>query len=151
MFVSENTDTRLVLRHRPWQVAALVWLIGFACQWAWLTDPDLGPVARWLVLVLGFGSVGAAWWYFPFTETVFDRRGRTVTHTERRLLSTVYTPIPLNDIEHAQVDAIRSDDGSRLTRLTLVIGGRRHPLEYGYGPADRRAVETAINEWLTRP
>jgi len=24
-------------------------------------------------------------------------------------------------------------------------------VEYGYGPADRRALEAAVNEWLTRP
>ncbi len=39
----------------------------------------------------------------------------------------------------------------RLTRLALDTEDGVAALEYGYGSADRTALESAVNEWLTRP
>lgn len=151
MKITENTDRRLVIEHRPWALAGLVWAMGLAALCAGLTGADMdGWAERLLVLALGAGTCFAAWYWFAFLRITFDRDRGEVEHRSLRPFGTRSKYLRLDRIRGARVEANWSD-GARLTRLALDTEDGRAQLEYGYGPADRRALETAVNEWLTRP
>ena len=101
----------------------------------------------------GSYGVGTSVLYLIDTEKkqllVYEARGGS--QSMRRIVLVGARRIDLAAITRAAVEAQWSDDGARLTRLVLDTDQGRVPLEYGYGPTDRRALEDAVNEWLTRP
>lgn len=151
MRILHDSDERLVVAGRPGPAAWLTAGMGLVLAVVALTGN--GAEERWERLVpggLGLGLLGLAWMAFPWTCTVFARSEGLAVHEERRLLRRNLTAVPLEEIEGAQVESVWSD-GSRQTRLTLRTADGPLPLERSYGSGDRRVVETAINEWLTRP
>ncbi|MHA3977991.1 hypothetical protein ACW9UR_09935 [Halovulum sp. GXIMD14794] len=151
MRVLHDSDERLVVAGRPGPAAWMTAGMGMILAVVALTGN--GADERWERLVpglLGLGLLGLAWMAFPWTRTVFARAEGVAVHEERRLLHRRLTAIPLHAVEGAQVEA-EWNEGSRQTRLTLLTADGSLPLERSYGSGDRRAVETAINDWLTRP
>lgn len=148
MKIIENTDARLVLSHRPLLMRALMMGMGAATALAGFSDSGGGAT---IAGVLGLGLVVLGWWAFPTTLTVFDRTAALVVQQERRLSGRRQVTRALADITGAQVEAVRSDSGGRTSRLVLHTIDGPWPLERSSGTADRRAAETAVNEWLTRP
>ena len=152
MRIVENTQTRLVLAKSPWVMALLVAVMGVVPGWAAIFwDPADGAWQRWATGAVAIGVLWLAWWAFPFTRTVFDRPGDLVVHEERRLTGARVMPVALSDIRGAQVRSHRDETGGRSTRLVLLTAAGELPLEKGFGQGDRRALESAINDWLTRP
>lgn len=151
MRVVENTDRRLVIEHRPWFLAGMIWLMGLAALWSAVTGADMdGWAERLLVLALGLGTCWAAWYWFAFLRITFEREGGTVEHRAIRPLGSRTRVMDLGIVQGARLEANWSD-GARLTRLVLETERGRAPLEFGYSGADRTALEAAVNEWLTRP
>jgi len=143
MKITANTDRRLVIEHRPWVLAAL---------YAGITGENMdGWGERLLVLALGAGTCFAAWYWFAFLRITFDRDRGEVEHRAIRPFGSRSKYLRLDRVKGARVEASRSDEGAHLTRLALDTEDGRAQLEYGYGPANRRALETEVNEWLTRP
>jgi hypothetical protein len=152
MKITANTDRRLVIEHRPWGLAAIVWLLGLVALYSGITGADMdGWAERLLVLALGVGTTFAAWYWFAFLRITFDRDRGEIEHRSIRPFGSRSKYLRLDRVKAARVEASRSDGGARLTRLALDTEDGRAQLEYGYGPADRRALEAAVNEWLTRP
>ena len=152
MKITARTYDRLVIGHSPWLLALMVNGMGLGAGWgAIFWDPADGTWERVLVAGLAVGALALAWWAFPFTRTVFDRASGLVVHEERRLTGTRVVANPLTALDRAQVRSQRDDSGGRGTRLVLVLDDGEFPLESGFGPADRRVFETAINDWLTMP
>jgi len=153
MKITVNTDRRLVIEHRPWALAAILWLMGLVALYSGITGADMdGWAERLLVLALGIGTCFAAWYWFAALRITFDRQRGEVEHRAIRPFGSRSKYLRLDRVKGVQVEANwNSDGGSRLTRLALDTDDGRAQLEYGYGPADRRALEAAVNEWLTRP
>ncbi|HUS53000.1 MAG TPA: hypothetical protein VMY41_03220 [Thermohalobaculum sp.] len=59
--------------------------------------------------------------------------------------------VDLGKITGARIEENLTDEGARLTRLVLDTEDGGAALEYGFGGGDRSELETAVNEWLTRP
>jgi len=149
--ITENTDRRLVIEDRPWGLAGIVWVLGLVTLYSGVTGVDMdGWAERLVVLALGIGVLAAAWYFFAFLRITFDRDRGEVEHVSLRPFGTRCKYLRLDRVQGAVVEANWSD-GARLTRLALDTEDGRAQLEYGYGSADRRALETAVNEWLTRP
>ena len=102
-----------------------------------------------LVAALGVGVTFAAWYWFAFLRITFDRDTGQVEHRSLRPFGSRSKFIDLAKVNGARIEAQWSD-GVRLTRLALDTEDGVAALEYGYSSTDR-AVESAINEWLTRP
>lgn len=152
MKIVANTDRRLVIEHRPWFLAGMTYAMGLAALYGAITGKQINSLAEHvLVAALGVGVTFAAWYFFAFLRITFDRDRGEFEHLSRRPLGSRSWTVPLNRIRGARVEANWSDDGARLTRLVLETDDGRKPLEYGYGPSDRRALEGQVNEWLTRP
>ena len=152
MKITENTDRRLVIEHRPWILAGFCWLMGLLALYSGVTGVDMdGWVEQLLVLALGIGMTCVAWYFFAFVRITFDRDRGEMEHRALRVIGSRSKFLKLDRVKGAQVEANWDSDGGRLTRLALDTEDGRAQLEYGYGPGDRRALETAVNEWLTRP
>ena len=151
MKIVENTDRRLVIVHRPWVVAGLIWAMGLAALYGAVTGKQIGSLAEHLlVAALGVGVTFAAWYWFAFLRITFDRDTGQVEHRSLRPFGSRSKFVNLTKVRGARIEANWSE-GTRLTRLVLDTEDGRAELEYGYGSGDRRALETAVNEWLTRP
>jgi len=151
MNVVENTDSRLVIEHRPWLLAGALWLMALAALWAALTGADIDSLAeRLLVLALGLGTGFAAWYWFAFLRITFDRDRGQVEHLARRPFGSQWKYLDIDRIRRARLEATW-DDRVRMTRLLLDTEDGPAQLEYGYTSADRTALEDIVNEWLTRP
>ena len=152
MKIVENTDWRLVIVHRPWVVAGIVWAMGLAALYGAITGKQIGGLAEHiLVASLGVGVTFAAWYWFAFLRITFDRDAGTVERRALRPFGSRSKFLQLDRVMGAAIEAHWDGEGSRMTRLALDTKDGRAQLEYGYGPADRTALETAVNEWLTRP
>jgi len=152
MRIVENTDRRLVIEHRPWFLGGMLWLMGLAALYSGVAGAGMdGWPERLLVLALGIGTTLAAWYWFAFLRITFDRDRGQVEHFARRPFGSRWKYLDLDRIRRAQVEADWSDSGTRLTRLSLATEDGMAALEYGYGSGDRRQLEDAVNEWLTRP
>jgi len=152
MTIVENTDRRLVIEHKPWLLAGFVWFMGLLALYSGITGADMdGLVERLVVLGLGVGTCVVAWYYFAFVRITFDRDRGEVEHRALRVTGPHCKYLRLDRVLGAQVEAHWDSDGARMTRLALDTEDGRAQLEYGYGPGDRRALEAAVNEWLTRP
>jgi hypothetical protein len=81
----------------------------------------------------------------------FDRDTGQVEYRSVRPVGSRSKFIDLVKVNGASIEANWTDEGSRLTRLVLDTEDGKAALEYGFGGADRTAVKTAVNEWLTRP
>jgi len=150
--ITENTDRRLVIEHRPWVMAGFIWVMGLVALYSGVTGVDMDSLAeRLLVLALGVGATFAAWYWFAFLRITFDRDKGTVEHHSLRPFGSRSKFLDLARVKGARVEANWNSDGARLTRLALDTEDGRAQLEYGYSSGDRRALEDAINEWLTRP
>jgi hypothetical protein len=152
MKIIENTGRRLVIVHRPWVSGGFLWLMGLLALYSGVTGVDMDGLAeRLLVLALGIGVTFAAWRWFAFLRITFDRDTGQVEHRSIRPFGSHSKFLDLARVRCAQVEANWNGDGARLTRLALDTEDGRAQLEYGYGSGDRRALEDAVNEWLTRP
>jgi len=147
--ITENTDSHLVIVHRPWFLAGCMWAMGLAALTATVTHEG-GPAQQVLVAALGIGICFAAWYWFAFLRITFDREMGHVEHISYRPFGTRWKYLSLDRVKGAVIEASWSD-GARLTRLALDTSDGRAQLEYGYGSTDRTALERAVNEWLTRP
>jgi hypothetical protein len=151
MKIVENTDRRLVIEHRPWAMAGIVWALGLAALFGAITGKQIGSLAEhMLVAALGIGVTFAAWYWFAFLRITFDRDSGQVEHRSLRPFGSRSKFIDLAKVSGARLEANWSDS-VRLTRLALDTEDGVAALEYGYGSADREALEAAVNEWLTRP
>ena len=151
MKIVENTDQRLVIEHRPWVLAGLVWAMGLAALYGAVTGKQIDGLAEHiLVAALGVGVTFAAWYWFAFLRITFDRDTGQVEHRSLRPFGSRSKFVDLAKVEGARIEANWSE-GARLTRLVLDTEDGAAALEYGYGSGDRTALETAVNEWLTRP
>ncbi|HSF95963.1 MAG TPA: hypothetical protein VLA52_13140 [Thermohalobaculum sp.] len=152
MRITEITDRRLVIEHKPWVLAGFAWTMGLVALYSGITGVDMdGWAEQILVLCLGIGVCAIAWYFFAFVRITFDRDEGTVEHRALRPFGSRSKYLDLARVQNAQVEANWDSDGGRLTRLALDTQDGRAQLEYGYGPGDRRALEDAVNEWLTRP
>jgi hypothetical protein len=152
MKIVENTDRRLVIEHRPWFLAGMIWAMGLAAVYAAVTGKGMrGPGEHLLVAALGVGVVWVAWYWFAFLRITFDRDTGQVEHRSLRLIGSRSKFLDLTKVRGARIEGNRSDEGARLTRLVLDTEDGTAALEYGYGSGDRAAQETAVNEWLSRP
>ena len=146
------TDRRLVIEHRPWLLAVATYTMGLAALYGAVTGKQINSTAEHLlVTALGIGVTLAAWYYFAFLRITFDRDAGQVEHRSLRPIGSRSWFVDLARVRDVRIEATWSDQGSRMTRLVLETADGRKPLEYGYGPGDRSALETAVNEWLTRP
>ena len=151
MRIVENTDQRLVIKHRPWFLAGLMWAMGLAALYGAVTGKQISSLGEHvLVAALGIVVCAAAWYFFAFVRITFDRGTGQVERRSLRPFGSRSRFIPLAEVQGAQIDAQWSD-GARLTRLTLETEDGRVPLEHAFGPVDRRALEATVNEWLSRP
>jgi hypothetical protein len=151
MKIVENTDRRLVIEHRPWVTAGLVWVMGLAALYGAITGKQIDSLAEHvLVAALGIGVTFAAWYWFAFLRITFDRDTGQVEHRALRPFGSRSRFIDLAKVRGARLEANWSEN-IRLTRLALDTEDGVAALEYGYGSADRTALENAVNEWLTRP
>ncbi|MSU88530.1 hypothetical protein GE300_02715 [Rhodobacteraceae bacterium 2CG4] len=151
MRILHDDNARLVVAHRPGPVAWLCTAMGAALLALAATGAGSEALSDRLIPgSAGLGLLVLAWACFPATRTVFSRAEGLAVHEEHRLLHRRLKAVPLDRIRGAQVEASWSD-AARLTRLTLRTADGPLPLERSYGNDDRRALETAINEWLTRP
>ena len=152
MKIVENTDRRLVIEHRPWFLAGATYAMGLAALYGAITGKQINSLAEHvLVAALGVGVTFAAWYFFAFLRITFDRDTGQIEHRSLRPLGSRSWFAGLDQVQGARVEARWSDEGARLTRLVLETADGRKPLEYGYGPGDRGALEEQVNEWLTRP
>ena len=151
MKIVENTDRRLVIVHRPWLIAGFVWAMGLAALYGAITGKQIGSLAEHvLVAALGIGVTFTAWKWFSFLRITFDRDTGQVEHRSIRPIGSRSKFIDLDRVRGARIEAEWSDH-ARLTRLVLDTEDGKAALEYGFSGGDRRAVETAVNDWLTRP
>ncbi len=151
MKIVENTDRRLVIVHRPWVMAGLIWIMGLAALYGAITGKQIDSLAEHiLVAALGIGVTFAAWYWFAFLRITFDRDAGQVEHRSLRPFGSRSKFIDLAKVRGARLEANWSEN-IRLTRLALDTEDGVAALEYGYGSADRTALESAVNEWLTRP
>ncbi|MHA1537668.1 MAG: hypothetical protein ACTSUD_08940 [Alphaproteobacteria bacterium] len=151
MKIVENTDRRLVIVHRPWVMAGLIWTMGLAALYGAITGKQIHSLAEHvLVAALGLGVTFAAWYWFAFLRITFDRDTGQVEHRALRPFGTRRKFLDLDRVRGARIEANWSEN-ARLTRLALDTEDGVAALEYGFGSGDRAALETAINEWLTRP
>ncbi len=151
MKIVENTDRRLIIVHRPWVMAGLIWVMGLAALYGAITGKQIGSLAEHvLVAALGVGVTFAAWYWFASLRITFDRDKGQVEHRSLRPFGSRSKFIDLDKVRGARIEANWSEN-TRLTRLALDTEDGVAALEYGYGAGDREALETAVNEWLTRP
>jgi hypothetical protein len=151
MKIVENTDRRLVIEHRPWVTAGIVWALGLTTLYRAITGKQIDSLGEHiLVAALGVGVTFAAWQWFAFLRITFDRDAGQVEHRALRPFGSRSRFIDLAKVGGARLEA-RWSNRVRLTRLALDTEDGVAALEYGYGSADRTALETAVNEWLTRP
>ncbi len=151
MKIVENTDRRLVIEHRPWVIAGLVWVMGLAALYGAITGKQIDSLAEHiLVATLGIGVTFAAWYWFAFLRITFDRDTGQVEHRALRPFGSRSRFIDLAKVRGARLEANWSEN-IRLTRLALDTEDGVAALEYGYGSADRTALENAVTEGLTRP
>ncbi len=151
MKIVENTDRRLVIVHRPWVMAGLIWIMGLAALYGAITGKQIDSLAEHiLVAALGVAVTFAAWYWFAFLRITFDRDAGQVEHRSLRPFGSRSKFIDLAKVNGARLEANWSNR-VRLTRLALDTEDGVAALEYGYGSADRTALESAVNEWLTRP
>jgi hypothetical protein len=152
MKIIENTDRRLVIEHRPWVLAGIIWAMGLAALYGAITGKQINSLAEHvLVAALGVGVTWAAWYWFAFLRITFDRDTGQVEHRSLRPIGSRSKFLDLARITGARIEANWSDGGVRLARLVLDTEDGIAALEYGYGTGDRAMLETAVNEWLTRP
>ena len=150
MKIVENTDRRLVIVHRPWVMAGIVWALGLAALYGAITGKQIHSLAEHvLVAALGVGISFAAWYWFAFLRITFDRDTGQVEHRSLRPFGSRSKFLDLARVRGARIEAQWSD-GARLTRLVLDTEDGVAALEHGYSSTER-ALETAVNEWLTRP
>jgi hypothetical protein len=151
MKIVENTDRRLVIVHRPWAIAGFVWAMGLVTLYGAISGRQTGSLAvHALVTALGVGVTFAAWYWFAFLRITFDRDTGQVEHRAIRPFGSRSRFIDLDRVRGARIEAEWSEH-ARLTRLALDTEDGIAALEYGFAAGDRRALETAVNEWLTRP
>jgi hypothetical protein len=152
MKIVENTDRRLVIEHRPWVLAGIIWAMGLAALYGAITGKQINSLTEHvLVAALGVGVTWAAWYWFAFLRITFDRDTGQVEHWSLRPIGSRSKFLDLARITRARIEANWSDGGVRLARLVLDTEDGIAALEYGYGTGDRAMLETAVNEWLTRP
>ena len=151
MKIVENTDRRLVIEHRPWVVAGIMWAMGLAALYAAISGKQItSPGEHLLVAALGAGLTWAAWYWLAFLRITFNRDTGKVEHRSLRPIGSRSKFLDLAKVRRARTEADWGDS-ARLTRLVLDTENGVTALEYGYGSGDRAALETAVNEWLTRP
>ncbi len=151
MKIVENTDRRLVIEHRPWVTAGIVWALGLTTLYRAITGKQIDSLTEHiLVAALGVGVTFAAWYWFAFLRITFDRDAGQVEHRSLRPFGSRSRFIDLAKVGGARLEA-KWSNRVRLTRLALDTDDGVAALEYGYGSADRTALENAVNEWLTRP
>jgi hypothetical protein len=150
--ITENTDRRLVIEHRPWALAGIVWVLGLLALYSGLTGVDMdGWAERLLVLALGIGTTAAARYFFAFLRITFDRDRGEVEHASLRPFGSRRKYVDLDRVRCAVIEWDWPNEGSGLTRLALETEDGRVQLEYGYGVGDRKPLERAVNVWLSRP
>ena len=148
MRIVERTGRRLVIEHRPWALAGIVWAMGLAALYAAITGKGIGGLAEHaLVLALGVGTTFAAWYWFAFLRITFDRDRGVVEHRSLRPFGSRSKHLDLARVRRARVQADWSD-GARLTRLVLDTEDGVAALEYGFGSGDRTRLADEVNAWL---
>ncbi len=148
MKITESTDRRLVVEHRPWFFCGMLWLMGLTALYSAVTGASIsGWAERLLVLVLGLGTCFAAWYWFAFLRITFDRDRGQVEHLALRPFGSQWKCLDLAKVRRARLEADWSD-GARLTGLVLDTEDGPAKLEYGYTSTDRTQIEAAINAWL---
>lgn len=148
MKIVEQSAQRLVIEHRPWVMAGLVWAMGLAALYAAVTGKGVEGLAEHApVLTLGVGTTFAAWYWFAFLRIVFDRGRGVVEHRSLHPFGSRSKYLDLARVKHARIQANWSD-GARLTRLALDTEDGIAALEYGFGSGDRTRLAAAVNAWL---
>jgi len=150
MKIVENTDRRLVIVHRPWVMAGIMWTLGLAPLLAAMTGMQIGNLAEHVLAVaLGIAMSGAAWYWFAFLRITFDRDTGQIEHQTLRPFRTRSRFLDLATVREARIEM----DWSKrvhLSWLALDTEDGMAALEHGFGSADR-GLARAINEWLKRP
>ena len=151
MKIVENTDRRLVIEHRPWVMAGFIWAMGLAALYGAITGKQIHSLGEHiLVAALGVGVTFAAWYWFAFLRITFDRDTGQVEHRSLRPFGSRSKFLDLTKVSAARQQADWRDS-VRMTRLVLETEDGTAALEYGFGNRDLTELETAVNEWLTRP
>ena len=85
MKIVENTDRRLVIEHRPWVKAGIVWALGLTTLYRAITGTQIDSLGEHiLAAALGVGVTYAAWRWFAFLRITFDRDTGQVEHRALR-------------------------------------------------------------------
>ncbi|SLN52949.1 hypothetical protein PEL8287_02822 [Roseovarius litorisediminis] len=147
MKIVENTLDLLILEDRPRFFAGFLWCMGAACLMAVITGQTDWPGEALLITPLGLGTLWIAHHFFPFQRLTFDRPNGWFTRLEARVNGRTVSTLPLSGIERAAVQAQWSDN-SRMERITLVVEGEKHPLEFGFTASARGGLADDINSWL---
>ena len=150
MKIVENTDRRLVIVHRPWVMAGIMWTLGLAPLLRAAAGMQIGNLAEHvLALALGIAMSCAAWYWFAFLRITFDRDTGQVEHRTLRPLRARSRFLDLTKVREARIEMDWSNR-VHLSWLALDTEDGMAALEHGFGSADR-GLARAINEWLTRP
>lgn len=151
MRIVEQSDERLVIEHRPWLLAGMLWAMGLAALYAGITGQNMRSTAEHLlVLALGIGTTFAAWYWFAFLRITFDRGQGTVEHRSLRPFGSRSKYLDLAKVQQARVQLSRSESGGLLRRLVLDTPDGVAALEYGFASGDRAALAAEVNAWLER-
>lgn len=151
MRIVEQSDERLVIEHRPWLLAGIIWVLGLAALYAGVTGQNMrGPAEHLLVLALGIGTTFAAWYWFAFLRITFDRAQGRVEHRSLRPFGSRSKYLDLAKVRQARVEFTRTRSGGRLRRLVLDTPDGVAALEYGFASGDRAALAAEVNAWLAQ-
>lgn len=142
-----DTDDELVIRHRPWFLAALSNLLALGVGFSTFINDSESLAIKTFVAALVAGILGASWHWFPFTISRFSRVDETFEHQERRITGERKKTVPLSQITEALVETDAGRPGG-LSRAVLKLEEGSFALEAGYGTQDRIHIRDAINDWL---
>ena len=147
--VIEKTATRLLVRHMPWLLGGLLFLIGAAALIVAISEVGSTDdiVEPFFIGLIGVGTLLFGWWFAPVVELDFDREAGLLRFSEIRLYRRRDRDFPLTPQIRVGQQADYDED-ARLTRLVLRTANGVVPLERGYGSGDRNAIEAEINAWL---
>ena len=147
MKIREKTPQRLVIIGRPSWLAALLVFFGISCIVQVVTGNIDGTLNTALFIGMGVILLWYAHYSMPLQKLTFDRTTGKLTREVKRLTGQSVVTIPRSDIRRAVLQPSMGS-GSKLERLTLLIGDDLHPMEYGFTSNKRGALVERVNLWL---
>ena len=151
MKIAEETADRLVVEDNARFLQLVFFLVGAGAVAAAALNPEGdGPVLRLLIAEMGLAIWAVGWWYAPSLKIAFERSQSRITVEHKRLFMTRAYTLSFDRLERAMWQSNWSD-GTRMTRLALVMDDGPIPMEFGFGGADRAPIAKTINDWLESP